>query len=151
MHHRSFAWQLAHHFQLQKGCIWANLDGTVVKERLCRVLIGSCCLPALPWQETNPCHFDTGCALQRTIAAMFGDPGSLFLQPREEPAMFLFKNDSRTPESPCQANLGMCHKAKWLPWLERERMRGEVHTWNSDAGWIGQRPGSLVVLAQTRI
>lgn len=83
---------------------------------------------------------------------MFGEPAHCSpIQARSQPCSCLTKNDSRTPESPWQAHLGMCHKAKRLPWLERERMRGEVHTWHSDAGWTGQQPGSLVVPAQTRI
>lgn len=95
---------------------------------------------------------------------MFGDPGSLFTptRMRSQPCSCLTKNDSRAfVESPWQANLGMCHKAKWLLWLQRdrereggreiERERGEVHTWHSDASRIGQQPASLIVLTQTRI
>ena len=51
---------------------------------------GSCFTPALPWHETNPCHSYTRCVLQKSTVAMFRGPGLLFLQPSEEPAMFLF-------------------------------------------------------------
>lgn len=72
-------------------------------------------------------------------------------QVRSQPCSCLTENDSHTPESPWQAWLGMCQRAKWLPRPVRERLRREVHTWHSDAGGNGQWPGSVITVAQTRI
>lgn len=42
---------------------------------------------------------------------------------KQEGAMFLFNWEwlTHAPEHPWQTYLGMCHTARWLPWLERER------------------------------